>query len=169
MEKKSMSKIFYLLLLIALLFIIFGEANVSASSYENAEYFTNTDLNEIEEVKIMKYDAKTDETTEVDMDEIKQILANSKEESETSNNIHTANDLKYTSKLFQQVMPMSTGSAIKDAVCKVKSSGGEASAILVGKKVALTAAHCVWDTKTKNQFNNFTLYPGYDNRKGSQY
>lgn len=71
-------------------------------------------------------------------------------------------ELTYVPNIIKPLEISKEARSISNAVCKVVCSGGVASASLVGNNVALTAAHCVWDAKTKEKFANWVAYPGYN-------
>ena len=81
MKKNLLMKISFIFLFIVMLFLCFGKSNVYATSTEiiddvkdNNTIMLDENLNADE--KIMKYDAITGETTEVNMQEIKQLISN---------------------------------------------------------------------------------------------
>ena len=73
MRKQLFTKFFAVLLISITFSMLIMTGNVQAMTQEQ----TNQDLNEILETeeKIMMYDAKTNETTEVDVEELKQVLS----------------------------------------------------------------------------------------------
>ncbi len=166
-----MKKIYNLLFLSFLFIILLGNINVNASTVENE----TSRLNEILDSKerIMKYDAITGETTEVDIEELQEVvkekygLKDSKEAmlntifSNKSKIMYTPNALMSTNGPLTRYI--NTTGTIQRAVCKVKSDQGNASACLVGNNVALTAAHVIWNENTKDKHTNLKFYPGYSN------
>ena len=160
MEKKQTFKLLIILFLtgLSLLFLI---PSVYASSMEDHMFNSLNAEDEMEEVKIMRYDALTGETTEIDRYEVKKLDTELKEEKEKVNTF-TSNVVKPISTYSTLSTSSSTASANK--ICKAIWTGGSGTATLVNSRMALTAAHCVWETDTKVKHNNFVLYPGYNNR-----
>ena len=75
MDKKIITKTLITILLATLFTVIISnKSNVKGSNFDTSEN-SNSAFNEIidTEEKIMMYDAKTQETTEVDMDALKQV------------------------------------------------------------------------------------------------
>lgn len=121
------------------------------------------------ETKIMKYDVKTKKTIEVDMEEIKEIIK-TKNGGNIPNLTHTC-----TSKDFPPREGINDGASASrvintskfpyNATCRIKfadNNGNEKiySGALVGKNIALTAAHCVLNEN--GVFKDWTIQPGYN-------
>lgn len=168
-------KSFILLLIMATFLVFFSNCQVKATSIEKTE--EKSDEVVIEEEKIMKYNRLTNETTEVDMDELIKNLNRSVNKNEIN---FFAQDNNISNKLLKQNKPIPSkvqGSAQKvtntsispyKSVCRITYSYNNTnvalgSAVLVGNEVALTAAHCVFNNNNNNQvFPGWTIYPGYD-------
>ncbi len=145
--------------------------NVKASEKKEENLIDNENLG-----KLMKYDAVTDTTTEVNMDEIKEIL-NSK------SNYKSSNDSLYCegyssqgtmSNIFNHTQSLSLVDNLQrvpnvnvfpyTAICKIQHSKGTGSGVLVGKNVLLTAAHVVYDEDNNNQkFEGWLAKSGFSN------
>lgn len=168
MDGKVKLKLQILLLIVITCIMLLLSSNVQATTIEE---------NDVTEEKIMKYDAITGETTEVNIEELQQVLANSYNE----NSIYTLegynpNELMYTPKIItNSVTPYiyrvpkenSLGFPYK-VTCRITanlaSKPGEyiGTASLVGNNLALTSAHCVWNTETKEKYTEWNIYPGYN-------
>lgn len=183
MDKKIITKTLITILLATLFtFIISNKSNVKGSNFDTSEN-SNSAFNEIidTEEKIMMYDAKTQETTEVDMDALKQV---SLQKNVNQNLYRTSYYHPYSSNLnllSSNVLEQSWGSATTAkritntstypyrVVCKTvaKDSYGNikyGTATIIGPNLALTSAHCIFDENNNNEiFSNWTLYPGYNN------
>ncbi len=173
MKKNLLMKISFIFLFIVMLFLCFGKSNVYATSTEiiddvkdNNTIMLDENLNADE--KIMKYDAITGETTEVNMQEIKQLISNLDKKNLTGT-ANQPNVIGYDAKMLQSITTTRALPPIREttnmAVCKLEISGGSyGTATLVGSNVALTAAHCVWNEHTKVKYANLVIYPNYKNR-----
>ncbi len=155
------------------IFILFNSHQVQASSISDYEVVTETKaIKSTVEEKIMKYDKETNTTTEVDMDEIKQLLA-SKTSKEKGANAYTTSSYN-PNKNFNILSPystfaMSTYLHVSDTskfpystISKITCDGGHASGTIIGKNLAITAAHCVMDGNA-NVYSNWSIMPGYNN------
>lgn len=118
----------------------------------------NSEIEVQEDEKIMMYDAITGETTEVDIDKLKQEVKE-KLGSQSINNITTSvpeifNDNGFESKVgVQAPVGKVTASILR------KGSG-----LLVARNLVLTAAHCVWNEETKEVLKDWTFYAGYNGK-----
>lgn len=180
MKKNDTKKLVILLLMLTIFAIFIVNNNVMAASIEETQ-----DEQEIiiePEDKIMMYDAKTNETTEVDMEELRQALgakANSNKitASLPSNQSLRLNKLLMGNQLNSLNRFPSTVSKINQtnivpyvAVCRIQVYGNlvdqtfpNGTAAILGKNVALTAAHCVFDQYKNNEvFKQWTIYPGFN-------
>lgn len=128
-----------------------------------------------ESSKILKYDAITNETTEVDMDEVKQAITsnyilqkNSELTLNSYNPFQTAN--------MNTIARANSGTDIISdtsilpyiATCKItyNYNGKEQNCgtlSIVGKNLGLTAAHCVFD-ENNNALKEWKIYPGYNEK-----
>ena len=122
--------------------------------------------------KILKYDAKTGETTEIDMNNLKSKLS--------KNNVITnyvepymstqTNGINEISLNSNYIYPLDTQNFPYTATCKIKcevyGKVGVSSGFLVGKNLLLTAAHCVMNKEDGDKtFAQWKVYPGYVNGK----
>ena len=140
---------------IAFSILIFSH-NVNAASINSTDYTLDEILNS--EDKIMQYDAITGETTEVDMEELKTILKSSfnVQNDINSNSYYDPYENIFSSQLLQSraswTRYIDTRDFTQRVTCKITTStGAEGSAVLVGPNLALTAAHCIWKSDTKEK------------------
>lgn len=170
---KIRKKTFTILFILTIFFTFIINYNVEATEQIESDYLNNEDLGSQE--KIMKYDVLTNETTEVNMEELEQVI--SSKYSITNNTEYILNSYNpYTknSSFNTTISPLSTSmSIITDtsilpyiATCKITySEGNLGTASIVGPSLALTAAHCVFDQDNNNEvFKNWTIYPGYNEK-----
>ncbi len=174
MNRNLISKIFIILLILSTSLMCFFTSNAHAVNVKQEDYQLESDE------KIMEYDAITNETKEVNMEELKQLI---EIQNKSTNNVTSYNSISpynpYSEKDLTQdtIMPLyepsarritDTGSYPYRTTCRVSvenSSGTTryATAAIVGPKVALTAAHCIFDATNGNAvFKNWTIYPGYN-------
>ena len=182
------TKLFITFLSIAFLTLFLSTNNVGATSVEQVhsnlkEVTEETDLDFEKkdlyvEDKIMKYDAETGETTEVNMDELTQraskfITLNSDNSLsiESIEPLFTNNSIyetpKYSTRSVSRTRITNTSVQPYSAVCRIfylKSGQTYAgSGVLVSSDVVLTAAHCVFDEENNNEkFANWEAQPGYN-------
>ena len=185
MKKNLLSKFLVSLLLVSMFLLMQNTHNVSAVSTEQ----TNNELSNFFDTdeKIMMYDSRTNETTEVNMSEIKQTLAsNSRQRTNIiSGDGYVAlpssflkNDIKLQKSFFNPSLKSgSSTSRVIDptqarykATCRITSKDTDSSdyiygtASLVGPNVALTAAHCVFNHDDDNKkYLDWVIYPAYNN------
>ena len=147
-------------LLISLTFLILI---VNHKTYATTSEQSSPTLDEIlnSEQKIMKYDARTNETTEVNIEELRQIVAQKNNTNEDKEGYSTSS---YTPRLkanilSSEISPLATPSANRvtntsvfpySATCRVSftTSAGTTkycTAAIIGPNLALTAAHCVFN------------------------
>ncbi len=121
--------------------------------------------------KIMEYDARTGETKEVDIEalekelEIKGEKVRGKDAILKPKNIYKGPSLRVGRKDSAERIT-NVKIAPYNRVCRIVSTNSNnkekvGSAAIVGKRLAITAAHCVWDSSTKQVMKNWKLYPGY--------
>lgn len=121
--------------------------------------------------KILKYDARTGETTEIKMDEIsskldkRTTLQNYTESFDPYYNKNEETSImarsSYIAPLDMQNFPYRVTCRIK---CDIYGSQGISSGFLVGPNLLLTAAHCVMNQEDDNKtFAEWRAYPGYVN------
>lgn len=187
MKKNFIKKLFTILMITAMLTTIALNTEVKATTDNTA--ISNDEIDEImekisTEEKIMKYDALTNETTEVDMDEIRNVLAsqNRGNEDKTEANIVDLSKVKVNylptaEEKGTSLNPRSGAQLISNTravpylqTCRItvystniNQTVSMGTATMVGSKLALTAAHCVFDPSTKQAYSNWTIYPGYNN------
>ena len=175
MIKNLKMKVFIGILISILFFIINIDGEVKAVSLGEIEV--------PEEEKIMKYDAKTKQITEVDMEELEQVVATYKTSNgESSYKLNAYDPYKtiYSPKLaFTNNMRAALGNKVTDTsafpyrtTCKVSgdlkadkvSATISGSASLVGPNIALTAAHVAFLEYDKEwyTFENLVFRPGYN-------
>lgn len=170
MKRKFVTKL--LITLVATLMLLisnFSYCSVKAVNETEQNYSLDEIFNTDE--KIMMYDATTDETTEVNMQELRQEVKKLiKEDGNIRLNSSFTNELIYNSKILSTYSTKASYNRITDmnsfnarTTCKIKSDQGSASGSIVGNSVALTAAHCIWNENTKEKYTNLKFYPGYSN------
>lgn len=182
MKKNFILKLFITLLISSMFLVFIFYDDVKATNVEDTE-LTLEQLEEKleEEDEIICYDATTNETTKVNMEEIRQVLKLQKniQTNTTSSYIPVAD--RYPTK--PEMMPYASGSMdrITDTfvspykqICRLKFNSSDGSGgvhygtgTLIGKNILLTCSHCVFDDENNNQkYLNWTAYPGYN---GNQY
>lgn len=145
-----------------------------AASISDFETITKQEINAndiLKEEKILKYDARTNTTTEVDMNEIIQILDSKNLSSANSttpyiptkkmmehSKILTPNNLKS----YYYMLINDTTTYPYTTISKITNSGGSGSGTIIGKNVAITVAHVIMDGDG-NFYSNCTIMPGYSN------
>lgn len=171
MNKKFITRLFIVLVIASIFSMCITTNKVSARTI--GEEKITEEENVVVEDKIMKLDAKTNEKTEVNMEEIKQKY----EELEISGE---ANDLlkAYIPEGVEVAQPRATNSyreIVSDTskfpyniICKIVKYSADGlkggSGILIGRNLLLTAAHCVFDEKNGDEiFRNWVAFPGYNN------
>lgn len=183
MRKNFTLKLFITLLLSSTFLILIFNCDVKATNFEETE-LTLEKLEEKleEEDEIICYDATTNETTKVDMEEIRQVLKLQKNiQSNTTSSYIPLTD-RYPAK--PEIMPYSSGSSMDritntfvspyKQICRLEFNASNGSnktyhgtGTLIGKNILLTCSHCVFDQENNNQkYLNWTAYPGYN---GNQY
>lgn len=191
MNKSLIVKFFTTLLIFAMLIVFVNGYEVQASSVltklENDEPILTTSgddifelLEDVKDEKIMKYDAITNQTTEVDMDEIEQLLKQKARSNELPDHTESFDPLESTIKsnmllstnsatsipsAFKKVMsvlPKASRCVCKATFLNSNSQESSGSAVIVGNRLALTAAHCIMD-KNNNFYKNWVVYPAYNN------
>lgn len=187
MKKNTIKKFFTMLMIIVILATIFLNTNVKAAT-DNAQS-SEDEINEIiekisTEEKIMKYDALTNETTEVDMNEVRNALKLQYRENVNKtpvniidsskikiNHMPTVNNKENSLNDRNGAQLVSNTYAVAHLqTCRItvystniNQTVAMGTATIVGPKLALTAAHCVFDPVTKQAYSNWTIYPGYNN------
>lgn len=195
MRKNLAQKLLIILLLIATLSFVLSSYNTSLAVTETSDteqfYVSDETLTEEElleeesqpkeEEKILKYNAKTGETTEIDMEEVRENIINSysvnaKQTQTQTTPTHTTSYDPYASKVSQKLItPRSTYTRVTAysdfpyrITCRliydVYGATGIATGFLVGPNLLLTAAHCVMNMNDGDAtFADWKAYPGYNN------
>lgn len=162
MKKDILKNVFFIFFVSIALLIFFSNNKVKATEKTTSEEFFDSD-----EV-ILEYDAKTNTTKEINMQELVAKLKGKKfiEQAEVYQPEISMLASESTRKITNPTV------APYKMTCKVtfKTKNGTASgsAALVAPNLALTAAHCVFD-KSNNfeKYSNWKAYPAYNN--GSAY
>ena len=170
MNKILTKKLFILVLLFITSFFIFSKKEVKAVEIA-PDQVTDEMIKQLEkmeksvskEEKIMKYDSRTKQTTEVNMQEIKQL---SKLRNSNSNTTNEYNPIRVNTNL-ETIQPRAVFNRVYDVTADpnfhtglITISGNNAgTGFLVGRNLVLTAAHCVMDDN--NQFYDWRFYPAY--------
>lgn len=154
----------------------YKENEYGLEEYEiiNKEAIEKMDINAIENQPIMKYDRLTGEITEVDMEELLKLDITSTdganfstpylEKAQSYNNAFIKNEFTPSINSFIKI-----GNTLADPyryVCCLFFDGEVGTGTLVGPKVLLTAAHCIFDTNpksTEEYWNSWNCYPAYNN------
>lgn len=176
MSRKFFTKLFTIMSIVTF-FVLMINSYVQANTLNQNSSMLD-ELNEDE--KIMKYDATTQQTTEVDMEELREVLSHKK--TATSNNSYSTKPYTPASKnnlLKTSITPFSSKDSVDritntfqspyQKVCRVlaEDSSGRSihgSAAIVGRNIALTSAHVVFDKDNGNTaFKNWIAFPGYNN------
>ncbi len=164
-----------IILLISVMYAMFFLNTVKATSIEQIDI---DKILETEE-KIMKYDARTNEITEVNMKELEQVL---KMEKNINTQIAYSTMPYIPNEIYSDNAKINLFSTDGERVnntsiypykqtCRIEyyveqiyeAYAHRATAAIVGQKVALTAAHCVFNENKNNAvYRNWTLYPGYN-------
>ena len=193
MTKGLFSKLYFTVLITIIFSMIIITSNVKAISDEGVssvleevieEDTINTEENVYVEEKIMRYDAKTNTETEVDMEELKQVYATLRSKNvnnslsidsiepskkkHISNNFSNKDNYSFFSNNRQRIGD--TSILPYSAVCRIifsdpSSDSGKSlgSGTLVAKNALLTCAHCVFDKKNNNsKFKDWIAYPAYN-------
>lgn len=124
------------------------------------------------EEKIIKYDAITGETTEVDMKLLKEKNKLFNLANKNSNSTEPYNPLKLPGKnttKSNRLMMDSFYTKVTDTIifpyvvtCRIDAGIDEGTGFLVGPNMMLTAAHVLYNDENNNELRNFTVYPGYN-------
>ncbi len=180
MKKNDTKKLVILLLMLTIFAIFIVNNNVMAATIEETQ-----DEQEIiiePKDKIMMYDAKTNETMEVDMEELRQVLGTKANSNKTTASLPLNQSLRLNKLLMgNKLSPLNAVSAtpqlITDtghspyvAVCRIQvysdlvdQTFPSGTAAILGKNVALTAAHCVFNQDENNEvLKQWTIYPGFN-------
>lgn len=181
MKKNFIIKIFTILFISTILILICNHKVMATNFDEENNTLTDT-LNS--ETKIMEYDAITNETREVDMQELREVLKQ-QNKSYGQNNFSIPSiapqNLKrsFVDKSFS-LLTNREGSLNKVlntevrpylTTCRITCTGpnlgitvANGTASVIGLNLAFTAAHCVFDESNNAILKNWTIYPGYNNK-----
>lgn len=189
MERNFILKLFITLLISSAFLIFILNYDVKATNVEES----NLMIDEILEGEdtILCYDSKTNETTVVDMEELRQALKLQRnvtaDTTTTSSYIPKGEAYIISESLFATPNREGYAAASLDAsmeivdntfvyphkqTCRLqfKNSRGvtcNGTGAIIGPNVLLTCSHCVYDQDNNNEkFLEWTAYPGY---KGNQY
>lgn len=177
--KNLFIKKFLISLLIGIIFILltctrYSNATITENEQSNKEGNEIT-VNDVLETssKIMKYDANTNETTEVNMQEIENILKIKNDKTSYTTSYRPNNPI--ISHLTTPYILNDNGSMerINDTsiypysvTCRISSNNSSGILVvgtgtLVGPKILITAAHCVYD-ENNEKLKYWTAYAGYN-------
>ena len=172
MKRQLFRKLFAVVLISIIFSMLIMTSNVQAMTPKT----TGPNLNEILETeeKIMMYDAKTDETKEVDVEELRQVLSSQNKARGGSFDSIAPYDPYANSNMRQnEATPLAADSAERvtntynfpnRVTCRIESQEIYGTCAIVGPNVGLTAAHCVFNKDNGNAaYKNWTIYPGYNN------
>lgn len=192
MKKTLIQKILIMFVLFLLFSLVVSNCNTKATTetISNAsEYINDNELEteESQEDKILMYDATTGETTEVDMDAIRETIATNTSESisiPTATKSYNPDNESFSNSFFNLELTSTSGtytivssSSLYSyfpyrATCRIiydnYGETGIATGFLVGPNLLLTSAHCVMNIDDNDAtFDGWTAYPGY--YEGSSY
>ena len=178
------------------LLIVFNRVAAANSTYGMVGQQPSLTLNQLKDnilidtdEKIMKYDARTNETTVVDMDELKELInpkisylsSNSNSSSSSNAIIIPPYNLPDNSNTTPDVSPMgylpnsaemvsNTNNYPNNQICRLEFQDSNnithygSAALIGGPRVAITAAHCVFNVNdNKATYKNWKIQPGYSN------
>ncbi len=166
-----------LIVLITIIVSLSFFCNVQAAEHiETKESIKQDEDFTLPEGTLMKYDAKTGETSQVDMEELKQVISTLNNNSKIPFNVLPAKIPQNSH--FNLLSPQALNESYdrvqyptnwpSRAVCKVtfyddyEKDTGLASAVIVGKNIALTAAHTIYD-KNRTINRDWDCAPAYNN------
>ncbi len=173
-----MKKLITTLFIIFLISVVFTlNCNVEASMLEE-EVFTiaNEEQHDDDDIDhIMVYDATTGETKKANIEirssetkSVESIEGYSPKQGYTSNIFNSINDLmseRIANNLIRIPTPREQPYC-KTLKARAYDASGERwgfSAALIGPKIALTAAHAIWDKRNNDYvYRNWMCWPGYD-------
>ncbi len=190
MKRNFITKTICFFIIISIISMLFCTYSTNANTFNIEDINLSDDISEQDakveskienmEEKIIKYDATTGETTEIDLEELKSKinLLNAIGNENLSNS--TKGYDPYSSKYLDNNDGTITPNALEDYfftkvydtsvypyrdTCRLIIDGGMAygSGYLVGPNVMLTAAHCVYNSEKDNEPRQFIVYPGYNN------
>lgn len=199
MKKSFISKSIYALIIITILALSLSSYSVNAST-TNLEEFDLEEINlkdvitqeeyealkEFQEMqamlpkaeeKIIKYDATTGESTEVDLEALKSKVRLLDATSNISTNYipsYNPNSERYLDRngtanpysLFKPEYTKIDNPTVfpYNVICKISMNGGTASGtgFMVAPKLMLTAAHNLYDVENENELRDFVVFPAYN-------
>lgn len=173
MKNNLIKKVFSVLLVAVIFLMQFPTYSVKAVSIEEINYVINEEDVEITEEKIMKYDAKTNTTTEVNMEEIIELLTQKR--TTRSNCAEAYDPFLSTSNISANVSLLAYDNFTRvtnlnafanRVTCRLMWDAepgyvGAGTGFLVGPNLLLTAAHCVFSSGS-NTKTGWTAYPAFN-------
>lgn len=169
-------KILSITLLIIILLISFLTSKTKAAINQNTfieSKVLETSINEQEKNKLMKYDATTGKTEEVDIDDlIASIPSTYCSDGKIPSKTEPFNPLNNNETVLATYSDTGRISNVTEfpniATCRLKyddyGQEGIASGFLVGPQLLLTSAHCVMNINDNDRFfSDWVAYPAYNN------
>ena len=182
--KKVFFKLFATIMICTIISIVSISTKVEAANLSYEKLLNNTRNNSLmdSEEQIMMYDARTNETTVVDMEELEAVINQKYGYSRSKSNVIKIEPYNETKSLnanpdiskrsgrddSADIVP-STKVDPYNRICRLEYNTSEnefynGSAAIVGNpRIAITAAHCVFDSDTKEPYKNWKIQPGYSN------
>lgn len=168
MKNNFVLKLVTTLLVIIMLSLTISVYSVSATSEDISENQEEV----LQEEKILMYDAETGETTEIDMDQLRQNIAmtysqngtemNRVEPYNANTNINISRaELAEADREDFTVIWDTTGIPNR-GICRLEFDEGTGTGFLIGPNLLLTNAHCVFDDEDNHIFTNWVAQPGYN-------
>lgn len=174
--KKLTLRIFTILTISIMLTLLIVDNKVNATNFTDDEV-KQLDLKDNIKIasneKILKYDATTDTTTEVNIEELKKELRINANLRTTNNSLTLEgyNPSGITVNVFNQMNTLSLIDNLQrvsdvnvfpyNTICRVNHVGGGGSGVLVGKNILITAAHVVYDDNN-NPYANWVAQAGFN-------
>lgn len=188
MKRNFITKTICFFIIISIILMIFCTYSTNANTSNIEDINLSDDISEQDakveskienmEEKIIKYDATTGETTEIDLEELKSKinLLNAIGNENLSNSTkgydpYSKQYLDNNNLIQPHISWDSAFTRVNDTsefpyrvTCRLIIDGGMAygSGYLVGPNVMLTAAHCAYDKENDNKPRQFRVYPGYN-------
>lgn len=178
MKKRIINKLIIALLIISIFFTLIASSKSQATNLQETDSKLTENLDNKE--KIMKYNIVTNETTEVNIEELREKFNINQDNtysinSSSSYGLYSQSDLTKISNLQESVLSKSvTLDKVNDTskypnvmVCKTvgknynKGYEAHGTASIIAPHVAITAAHCIWDPNDDNyQYRDWVVNPG---------
>lgn len=184
MKKNFITKLFSMTILLIICLMLFAnnvkaqETGVIVSKSFAGEYVTEENLGVWNQNgEILEYDAKTGKTTVIDMEEVKRNAEQiSKRMGFTQGTTKPFNskNAQMNTRLYNGIAPLATNDFYRVenrlqnpyiSICKVRtSSGASGTGFLVGPKLLLTSAHCVFNKDANDAYyTGWSVAPAYHN------